>query len=1078
MKIFTSNQLEHLIARMAQSLTHKKSSPDELFNRKADLVIIQSRGMAKWINLELAKINNISAHIEFPFIRSFISRVLKTCGYSSEDDLWDRETLTWRIFSTLPKLERNHEIIRKYIQANDARRHQLAEQLASLFDEYMIYRQEWLQSWSQDKKHFFFNAEGKRVGLDSPHEDWQMELWNELCRAEKNSFQEALQKFIQSNQLSAEQLYLPEKISIFGITNMPPVFIRFFEKLSEVCQVDLYYFSPCEAYWGDLKSERKLFKRELEDEIPGLPHALLKSWGLLGRDFLNLLLSETQFDDEPYFDPIHEQSSLATLQVGILEMHEEFESPLENDHSITINSCHNARRELEVLHDYLIKTLRDNPDILPHEIVVMAPQIQDYAPHIKNIFGHPHDFPIDFSISDQEVTASPLVSSFNKILALPKTRLTANDILDILENPDILRRFQLRIEDLPLIREWVESSGIRWGKDAEFRAELELPEFEQNSWQFGFDRLMAGYAFDDELLFMDSLVEPTREGVLLGRFKTAVDKLFNLHDRLKQSQFTIEKWCDFLLGLLEDCFDQNSDNSNEYTVITRSIESLRTSSQQAKIKERIGSDIIIKALSSSFAEQSSSHGFIKKGITFCSLLPMRSIPVKIVCMLGLNEGEYPRINRRSGFDLMSKYWRQGDRTMNLDDRYLFLESLLSARKQFYVSYHGLNEKDNSVIPPSIILDEFIEYLKHVIPGFAVTEHPLQAFSNDYFTGKLESFSQLHYRAALAKLTSREKPLEVPVSNTALDYPKDFFDQQGSTQITLKELSDFFKHPAKSFLKLQLGTTLWQEELCELPDNEPFDKPDNLKQFTIRQDFIHQLLTQPDPEEAKEALLKRCIASGDFRHGIEGREDFQKIFQEASDLSQELLNYQKGNEQTYDIDLQFPELKVRLTGQIDRCFDNQFIPFQSGKNNFKHQFTQSINYLALLQVEPSFELHFFTLDKIDLSPQSRPSQSISRELLSSLIALYLEGVKLPLPLFAGCFNEYLKKRLAKKPLDHEVALNAAQKKWQRGANDSFDMDGDDPINQICFGKDFPTDEASPAFSHIHDIYKRLWHSEAK
>ena len=515
MTIYTSNRLESL----GDALSEKLSQPKGVFEK--DTVIIQSQGMAKWLYLELAQKNGIVAQLEAPFLKSFIVATLKNAGFYEKNDLWDRTTLVWRIFKLLPFLEIRHEVLDNYVNGDDKRevserRHQLATEVAALFDEYMVYRQDWLSLW----------AAGKDLKLKEglEHQAWQKDLWQELTAADTQSFERALLDFINTDDLSEKIQDVPKSLSLFAITNMPPIFISFFEKLAEYVQVDMFYLSPCFEYWGDLKNDKKFFLRDEIDSVPDLPHALLKSWGLLGRDFLNLLIENTSFHDaDLYKENEGELSNLQTIQNGILSLDEGFDSKLEEDGTVQINSCHSPIRELEVLKDYILDLKSKDPNLEAHEIIVTAPDIQVYAPYISNVFEQENGIP--YSISDRSFSRnSQVLKTYIQILALPKSRLTSNDILSICENSSLLKKFNLDTEDLALIREWVQDAAIRWGKDLEHRHSLGLSkdlDFKQNTWDYGFDRLLAGYAFEDDVFYKDETLSLSvhSDGEKLGQFK-------------------------------------------------------------------------------------------------------------------------------------------------------------------------------------------------------------------------------------------------------------------------------------------------------------------------------------------------------------------------------------------------------------------------------------------------------------------------------------------------------------------------------------------------------------------------------
>ena len=1075
MEIYTSNGLEVLLDILAEEVKGGKSDVSSIFSRPKELVVIQSSGMAKWLKQNLALKSGISANIDFPFLKNFILDVLISYGYSNEENIWDKDTLTWRIFKMLPRFESQFPVLEKYIAGEERRRCQLAEKLGSLYDQYMVYRQDWIDCWTAGRKASV--KPGSFEALGSVHEEWQMAIWQELCLQSNDSFQRTLMNFISRRDFSREQLKLPEKISIFGVTNMPAVFIDFFEALSAVCELRFFYLNPCAEYWGDISTKKSLFIRQNKDEIPDSPNALLKAWGLLGRDFLNLLLDRTEFDVKEFFAEPQGNSVLEQIQSSILNMDERFYIYDFFDESIKVNACHNPRRELEVLHDYILGILADNGDVEPRDIIVMAPDIQVYSPYIHSIFADENALP--FSVSDQSVRSSPLVNTYCNILQLYKSRLSGNDILEILEHPDVLAKFKLSVEDIPQIREWIKDAAIRWGKDAEYRAELGLPAFEQNSWKFGFDRLLAGYAFSDELLYEDSLAVPIGEnGVTLGRLKTAVDTLFEIEQTFKKAHPASE-WCQILQKVLRDCVAENNENSNEQNFITQSISRLEKLWQFSELEEELSAETVIKAFCGLLDETSSSYGFLDKGITFCSLLPMRSIPAKMVCLLGMNEGEFPRTDKETGFDLISLHWRQGDRTKRLDDRYLFLESLLSARKYFYVSFRGMDENENTRIPPSIVVAEFLEFLRSVDANkFAVQYHPLHSFSPKYFDISDEeflSYSYKNFKSAEAHISAKKE--NPAFCRDELPFAPGFVED-GWIHLSLKDFSDFFKHPAKHFLKHQTGTSLWQESFEELADTEAFEKLDSLSAYILRREMLEKILENTGELESdsfEKDLKKSVLAKGELQYGLKGEEELETLYGDCRAMADKLLKLQDGHEEEKILlEVAFPGRRLVLSGNIKRVFGNSFIPFNVGKCKFKHLFTATIYYLALVQNrEASLQLLAKERDYIKVFKSlKKVSPETAARCLLELVDIYLAGMKKPMPFISDCFDEFLK---GDSP---DNALIKARSAWYPSYSNSFPPSSDE-ANKICFGEEFPGDNPDlkdaffTCFDAVKNVYDTVW-----
>ena len=114
-------------------------------------------------------------------------------------------------------------------------------------------------------------------------------------------------------------------------------------------------------------------------------------------------------------------------------------------------------------------------------------------------------------------------------------------------------------------------------------------------------------------------------------------------------------------------------------------------SRERRIDKAISSEPVLERLTEKLNETRGAKGFISGRVTFCAMLPMRSIPFKVICIIGLNENTFPRQKSSLEFDLMAKHPVKGDRNNRDSDRYLFLETLISAKERLILSYVGQSE---------------------------------------------------------------------------------------------------------------------------------------------------------------------------------------------------------------------------------------------------------------------------------------------------------------------------------------------------------------------------------------------------
>ncbi|HEY5975948.1 MAG TPA: exodeoxyribonuclease V subunit gamma, partial [Geobacteraceae bacterium] len=549
LQIVTSNRLEHLADRLAGQF--RSPLPDPFAK---EVIVVQSKGMQRWLAMALATSLGVWANGDFPFPNAFVWRLFRdVLPDLPEQSPFDPAVLCWRLFDLLPGLlERpGFEPLRSYLggHSEPLKRFQLAEKIADTFDQYTLFRPELLADWEK--------------GRD---DGWQAELWRVLANGAGTPHRgQLLQQFADRlQQPSFDPSMFPARVALFGISYLPQFHLQLLTLLARHADVTLYLLSPCAEYWGDLATARERARLPVNVDQPDEGNPLLASLGRLGRDFADTVLSmaeEAAVSSEEYREP-GDKSILATLQSDILRLR----SPLEagrqtmapGDRSLRVHSCHGPLREVEVLHDQLLDYLAADPTLAPRDILVMTPEIGAYAPLIAAVFDGVIDpaLRIPYSIADQSIRSQGQVGEvLLALLALPGSRFGVPAVLDILESPPIRRQFGLTDADLATVRSWLEQTGIRWGYDEADRASHGLPPYRENSWQAGLDRLLLGYAMSEEGcgLFAGILPFGAMEGdsaPLLGRLVEFVGRLKTAADDLGRPR-PVAAWVTTVRGLLD-----------------------------------------------------------------------------------------------------------------------------------------------------------------------------------------------------------------------------------------------------------------------------------------------------------------------------------------------------------------------------------------------------------------------------------------------------------------------------------------------------------------------------------------------
>jgi len=427
------------------------------------------------------------------------------------------------------------------------------------------------------------------------------------------------------------------------------------------------------------------------------------------------------------------------------------------DDSIVITSAHSALREVQGLHDWLLHQVNNDKTLTPKDILVMCPQVEQYAPYINAVFASGwHDAandipPLPCSIADRvSKDSEPLVAAFIELVALPDSRFHVSQIVSWLRLSAVQMKFDISLEEIDKMSGWIEAASIHWGIDQTHKQQVLQCQTasEQFTWRYGLARLLQGFAYSDQAnLYHDKLVLPDVEGndsLLLGKLCLIIEHLQYFNFQLAKAR-TPTQWHQFLLELLDNLFDLSQEDS--FTTIIQAIESLVEYTEQANFEHLIELGIVREFLDNHFSQPDPGRQFMIGQVTFCSMLPMRSIPFKVVAILGLNDGEFPRQRTPLAFDLMAmSSFQLGDRSRRGDDRYLFLEAIISARQNLYLSYQGRNIKNNKEKQPSIVLKELMDYLSQSFHWQILTgtqenlrQLPMQPYSEKNYIGDYPSF---------------------------------------------------------------------------------------------------------------------------------------------------------------------------------------------------------------------------------------------------------------------------------------------------------------------------------------------------
>ena len=1104
-------------------------------------ILIQSNGIGRWLQLALARDPaegglGISASADFLLPAQFFWDAYRiVLGEQALPDHapFDAVRLRWVVYSLLPRLSRQpgFEPLADFLDRdrNPRRPFQLAIAIADLFEQYQFYRADWLLDWEQGQDRLI-TAKGETRPVPE-RQRWQPAFWREVSHAisedSRRSSRAHLHDAFVSRLRAAEQAGesiagLPRRVVVFGISSLSTQLIEGLEALATQSEVLICVHNPCRHFWADIVQDRDLLRSQPGKRFKlrrGWPdnltnenfhqHAnpLLAAWGRQGRDFIALLDEKDQPDTYRHWferiDVFEEHIAgtsdclLHQLQQGILDLVPAPEDPAEresvsvDDRSITFHMAHSRQREVEILHDQLLEAMREDPQLQPRDVIVMVPDIDAYAPHIEAVFGTLEDRKDDgqrdprfipYSIGDKrQRLTSGCLRVFETLLDLPDARLTSPEIIDLLQVPAVRARFDIGEDELDRIARWLEGSGIRWGLHGAHRARFDLDEtYETNSWMFGLRRLLLAYASGDSEAFAG--IQPYDEigggdADLVGRLAVLVEKL-DLHWRALTEATGAQNWIDRLRNLVDDfLLPQDGEDELACYRIEQAIAGLESALADTGVADDLPHKVIRDCLIEALDADTVSHRFLAGTVNFSTLMPMRAIPFKRVYLLGMNEGDYPRTRKPADFDLMSEYYRPGDRSRREDDRYLFLEAVLSAREYLYVSWVGRSVRNNTELPPSVLVGQLRDHIAvgwkldgaaddsdsdpglHLL-GHLTCEYPLQPFSRDYFRSDDRHFTYAReWRAAHDA---------VDVDWQALDSLPHW---QPNEPVTTATLGRFLASPVAHFLAMRLQIQLGHDEVA-LPDEEPFNL-DHLEKWRIRNELLDALLGCDEPSRWPDVLEhcgKRIRLSGSLPVGQSGETILEEQTAEAQRAGEHysvLLEQWPEVSEPQPLEFKFEfnscspvMLEEWLPRMRRRSGDGRALILPSASNLFEKN--GKPRWAKLVRAWP---LHLaacaggLALETILVAPHGvirlgPVEASQARSQLNQLVEHWLEGLQRPLPV--ACESAFA--LLMARPEEPESdgwqlkALKAARAKYESGYSYTGEVDKDPALKRLYPGFD--------------------------
>ena len=1084
-RLYPSNALELLAALLAEELRNPVPGQSPL---APDVVLIPQVAMRRWLQATLATRYGVAANLEFLTPGEFVARALDANLGPSTDDL-DMAALQWRLYGALgdPTLRGTPAMASLDAWLGDGdplKPWALAGELAGVYEKYQAWRRDWLLRWE--------------AGADQ--DDAQARLWRAVaagCDYRARRIHDYLARFGRDDGPLPQGL--PKRLLVFATLNISPDVLRVLATQARVGTLHFYLPTPARGYWGDLQTLRERRRSGdsalFADDVQENP--LLQAWGAAGRDFMALLgdyeVVHPRAEIDVYADPLPAQGPdtlLRRLQSDLFHRRAPAVPPPRTaldlaDASLQVHACHTRLRELQVLHDQLRALLADprfDPPLQPREIAVLAPDIDPYVPYLDAVFGGTgHDDALPWALADTSPLASePLAEVFLRLLDLPVSRFGLDEVLDLLASAPMAEASGLDSDAIDRLHGWLREAGARWGLDAAHRVASDAPADDAYTWQFALDRLLLGHASGSEDEIAGVAPWPELEGSGLDALDTLVRLLRELarQRRVLGEAQTPARWRERLLHLLDALLPERPAAPRAQRALDRLrtlIDRFARDAEAAGYGGTVPPDVVRAHFADLLSQADTRAPLLTGGISVGRMVPMRLLPFRVICLLGMNDGDFPRRDPAAGLNKLTAELHAGrrlpgDRSTREDDRFLFLQLFAAAQDVFYLSYLGNDPRDGSVREPSVLVSELLDVAAryHADPGARtrlVVRHTLQPFAPEAF-GSRDEPRRFSYRARWREAGQRLGEARHALAPWLLQpLPPENAD---TTDLSLDALRRFFADPQGRFLQQRLGLLL-PEPVDQGEDVEPLVVPGRgLERARLQQALIDAM------DAGQEAgLRERLRARALLPSGALGTRQFEAMLAQASPFARarrEWLAGETAASAAYAIELD----GRRLHGRVADVTARGLVRLRADALNGRAALRWGLDWLLANAAGarlPLVQFHDGDHPGPHLIEALAPEQA--RTALRCLLALHARGLQAPL-LFApstgwDIWNAEPGKRRA-----------AGWKRWHGDGNGGWAEGEGEAIRLALRGRDpFARDDDYAELERTSlDVYDLLRHGRTR
>jgi len=1050
--IHRSERADALVTALGQLLNTPSDDPF-----RPEIVAVPSRGVERWLAQQFSHVlgavndDGVCANVLFPSYTHVLDEAVAEAdeGYAAAVEAWDPDRSVWPLLRVVDTCapEPWCRVLATHLgldgSGDKGRRYAVASKLAWLFERYARSRPEMINVWQMGRDE---QGDGNALPDDLT---WQGELWRRLReQIGAPSPAELLEQ-------ACERIGPGPSFSIFGATRISPARIKVLGALARERNIHLWLHHPSPALWtavnevGDAPGRRR-------DQQPVVAHPLLAS---MSRDVRELqqLLRQTAADDQHHPIEARPSTLLGRLQDELAHDRVPNERMEVTDRSLQVHAAHGPARQVEILREAILGLLAADPTLEPRDILIMCPDVETFAPLIAASFGmvdEPGAHPagkLRVKLADRSLRqTNPLLGLLSQLLELATSRVTATQMLDLAGAVPVRRRFGFDEDDLERLRDWTAKAGARWGLDAEHRAAYQLSGIAQGTWRSAIDRLLLGVAMEEGVAWVgDTLPLDDVDSAdidLAGRFAEFVDRVDQAVRGLSATR-TMPAWARLIDELVRSLGE--GDHTWQEMQLRRELDELAESATNVDVDLALPD--VTALLRGRLAGRPTRASFRTGTLTVCTLVPMRSVPHRVICLLGMDDGTFPRQGVADGDDVLAREPRSGERDVRSEDRQLFLDAICAAREHLVITYTGANPRTGAEMPPCVPLSELLDAIDAtaVAPGggrareAVVVHHPLQPFDPRNFTPNVLggngpfSFDPTGFMGASATAKPRV-PAAPLVARPLSEAPHE-------DVIGLNDLVRFFQHPVRGFLRQRLDIATFSGE--EDPADALTVALDPLQGWTVGDRVLQHCLSGTPPRVA--ATLE--YVRGELPPGALGQRAMQQIGPRVDALLHASEIERQAAAESLDVTVDLGGGRT-LTGTVGGVRGDVILTVTYSTLGPKHRLAAWLRYLAVTASTGNQGLRAVTVGRKNNDARRSilhgVAPDVARRCLDMLVAVRDAGLREPLPIALESSAEYAGRRQRGTPVADSMA--AARQRWEPERY----AERDEPEHVLVYGPKAP------------------------